>query len=151
MDFTWTKEADAIITQMWGTASTSAIADRINREFRVSVSRSAVGGRAKRINLPLLLRKAKSKQKSTIDRRHNPVNFHTMRAGPSLEAAPIPEPRATDAPPELRISLMDPRFDRDNCRYFLGNVGESGAGFCPEKHLEGHSYCPEHARRCARL
>lgn len=146
MDFQWTTEADAVLRAMWGVASHHAIATAVRAVCGQEISNSAVGGRAHRLGLPVL-RKAKGpRHKEPKPKRHAPVNFNAMRSGPSLEALPLPKEQATDAPPERRVKLID--LKPDGCRFHLGNVGEPGAGFCPETKAEASSYCPDHALRC---
>lgn len=144
MDFKWTDEADALLKSMWGVASHQVIAGAIKTECGVDLSRSAVGGRAYRIGLPKFCVPNPPKPDKPKAVRRGPVNFNTMRSGPSLEAMPLPKEQVTDAPPEKRVKLIDLKYD--GCRFYLGNVGEPGAGFCPET---GYPYCPEHTRRCS--
>jgi hypothetical protein len=144
MDFRWNDQADAILKGMWGVASHDTIAAAISAECGVTISHSAIGGRAHRLGLPVL-RKAKGpRHKEPKPKRHAPVNFNAMRSGPSLKPLPLPKEQVTDAPPEMRVKLID--LKPDGRRFHLGDVGEPGAGFCPET---GYPYCPEHARRCA--
>lgn len=147
--------------------SAAQIADRLAREHKVDLSRSAVLGKLNRLGLmgakserePSAAALASPRRRAPgLDggltckinwkierRRQNKRNqpsddgiVHRLATRAATE--PAPEPAA----PAARKSLLALR-DGD-CRYPYGEVGASDFGFCGAPALSGCVYCAGHAR-----
>lgn len=122
--------------------SSQEIANRLNGEFGIYVSRNAVIGRANRIGLPP--RKISSaNKKPRKPRERKPTKYGGMtslRFGePLVTFAPRIIP---DAPPSLNLTIVELRAD--SCRFIAGDDHL----FCGHAAQKGSSYCPAHHALC---
>lgn len=127
----WTEERVKTLKAMWANgASQNDVA------VALDMSRGSVAGKLSRLGL-------------------GNRGFHAVKGQPrkrrafrpsvegALKAEPLPEP-ILDVPSHQRVRLLDLRPKQ--CRFFCGEVGQPDAGFCPEKAVDGRSWCAGHAR-----
>ena len=134
----WTEERVETLKTMW--AAGRAMAD-IMRALGLD-SRGAVSGKIARLGLALREPPQPPKPQQTRAQRRRAASYHFKRAGEELACEPIPP--MDDVPPERRVKLVDLLFG--TCRFFCGETSAPDGGFCPEKAVDGISWCAAHAR-----
>lgn len=141
----WTDERKKQVKKLWNEGqSATQIAMRIG-----GTSRNAVIGVVHRAGL---LRSAGTPRKTAPNplKRRNPLaaaRAHVNARAAKIKAQPmVPLPAAPLPPPQVddvaRVALID--LEPHHCRW---PSGEPVAGFCGERKVEGHSYCPGHLFR----
>lgn len=146
--------ADALLRANWGkvTAEESGRQIATLLQLDAPVSKRAVIGRARRIGLDKLNGQSRPvnirEPVPVIPRKPRPKPADSFRrmGGPHMDPIKPPSPVVTDAPPERRVTLM--RLKSNGCRYHIGDIGQLGAGFCPETKYGDSSYCRSHHFRC---
>ncbi len=151
-DFDWTDEAVDKLTILWDTGMPAKdIAREVGGD---TLSKNAVIGKARRIYLASrkpVKRMRKIREKSedarsavgpTRAQRRRAASYHFKRAGEELACEPIPP--MDDVPPDRRVPFAALQYNQ--CRFFCGTVGEPDGGFCPEKSVDGRSWCAGHSR-----
>lgn len=154
----WSDELSARLEALWNEKlSASKIADALYVEFRFTISRSAVIGKARRMKLAE--RHQSPLAHMTPEER---VQYRRDRHARLRRRDGIPERGAAKrSPPPDYVSIHDQNipteqrkrlFDLENhhCRWPVGEVGGPDFFFCgsPEANMrEGRSYCPAHAWR----
>jgi hypothetical protein len=134
----WTTEMDELLKQ-WlaeGVGSYSAVAGELNQRYGLSLTRSAVGGRAWRLGI-----KTKPPQPRPVVRRFRQAPEPKPETpdpvmSPVLVPEQEPEPQFTGS-----VSFMQLR--RRHCRYPVGEMR-----YCGKERAGNASYCDEHAKLC---
>lgn len=160
--FKWTKEAVERLTFLWCQegASASVIAQVLSNEFRASVSRNSVIGKAHRLRLEhpnsgAVVRKARKsnipvvKQSLTTETSWNPGQLKPRPSRPPESLLPpvvAHEHHIDDALPEFtdRIQLVDLR--ETTCRFPIGDPTMPEFRFCGAPSPIGRPYCDHHHR-----
>lgn len=121
------------------------IAGIINTETGSDFSRSAIGGKAKRLGLPL--RRKSNKAGPRVLRKPSPrvVASKVVRTYRRVRLPPTPIELAKPVgePPHLGLTLL--QTNDETCKF---PRGEENFTFCGQPTLEGQPYCVFHARLC---
>ncbi len=153
MSALWTPECEAHLVELYRAGSSAgAIATALGLKFGFQVSRSAVIGKAKR------LEKANALglwRKPAAPVRVRPVVLEDAGQAVQIQINVSPTPqepvRSDDAPfvceagPEGTVGLLE--LTRGQCRYPFG-ISAHRTTYCGKPKREGCSYCEEHAKAC---
>ena len=126
----WTDEESKMVARLWDKGwSAREIAVKIG-----GVSRSAVIGKVRRMNLPL-----RNQKKPVRVVGSKPVKAKRPRV--FVSASPSPAPGAEPS----GIALLG--LGANQCRWPIGDPKSSEFGYCGCRTRRGQSYCEEHRER----
>ena len=155
MSDVWSDTAVSALRQLWADGkSASQCADALAQHHRFFVSRNAVMGKARRLNLD---RRKDTKPRHGYVRENNGERV-IVRPGRKasygrqvqvVKDRPLPRSRASaaDIPLDQRRTLLE--LENHHCRFPFGDVGQPGFFFCaaPEADIvNGRPYCAFHER-----
>lgn len=128
----WTPELEATLRRMWeiDLLSTGVIA------MKFGMSRSAVAGKVRRMNLTMRMEARCRKPKPKKIQRRKP------QAPVELISAPLP---VEDVPAKPLVTFAE--LEPHHCRAPYGDPKEPGFGFCGCTSVPGKSYCAAHLAR----
>lgn len=149
----WSQERVASLIKYWGEGLSYS---QIARVLGGGLTRNAVTGKVMRLGLPTRKKQAPCQFAGRITSQlkngrppwpRKPVVFNKTTATPTLKPddalAAIAAASVNDV---ARVSLND--LDTHHCRFPVGEVGQSGFGFCGSDAIPGLPYCKDHAARC---
>lgn len=148
----WTDQMKARVWELAkGNASSSTIAQTINREFGTVFTRNAVIGMCHRIAVQLPL-PPKAHQDAQTDkpkrlhvRKRPVVNMFKDNGERRPSFVPMSQTEDQNIPMEQRRSVM--QLTADTCRFPVGDVGQPGFFFCGAVPERGRPYCAGHMAR----
>lgn len=143
----WTDTQLDLLRSDWRDPSNtlSAIASRINAETGSGFSRSAIAGKAKRLNLPL-----RRKPNGQSNRRTDPVNRKpsTRAVNVARIGRPRSQPLARTAMPAgepAHLGLTVLQVNEATCKFPRGDEVKT---FCGQASQDGSPYCVFHHKLC---
>lgn len=138
--------------------SASRIADAMAFKFNHFVSRSAVCGKADRLDLGLSSKETQRfAARQMASRKRNKAKAEREASSPPKPSTPLrralemaPEPMPVTEPelvvdPKSRVGIEG--LSKHQCRWPIGDPQEPDFHFCDQKQIGGISYCEFHARR----
>lgn len=137
----WQHNATVLLTRLFKSGFTaSQMADRLNRDFKTSVTRNAVIGRLHRMGLkrgcsPSAVGALGHRGKKL--RRSKPqASGVSPKPRPEFMIEPLPKCRVM---PETLVALVD--LEPHHCRWPYGEPKTAAFGFCGQPRISG-PYCP---------
>lgn len=127
---TWTTERHVRLMVHWMNGlSASVIAEKLNEEFKLSLTRNAVIGRAHRTNL------------TNNDRPQNRIygRWGGSKKRPKSAFVPAAE---FEIPMEQRKTFVE--LEPHHCRWPVGHPNETGFFYCGGRACETRPYCVGH-------
>ena len=144
-NFEWTTHATETLRALWSQGLPAA-----EIGLALSISKSAVLGKAHRIPLPARRLPAPAKKASPPTRRRSPAK---KQRDPSLPAAAeVSEPVVPAARPKRSFTIsratgQNVSLGKHTCCWPIGDPGTESFRYCAEAKLPGKPYCAEHAAR----
>lgn len=145
----WSDDLVERLSVLWAAGkSASEIAAAILEDTSIRLSRNAVIGKARRMNLerrgnggnyngngrPKPIKKHRSQNAGAVIQ-------HLRRAPPKIKPEPYVVAEPVDIAPHM-LSVLE--LTDQTCKYGIGDVGEPGFGFCGHEPAPGKPYCPAH-------
>lgn len=141
----WSKEQLQLLRTHWDNPkmALSEIASIINGESGSEFSRSAIGGKAKRLGLPLRRRSNKSGPRVLRQPSARPVAAKIVRSSKRVRLAPKPIAALVGEPSHRGLTLL--QTTDATCKY---PRGDERFTFCGQAVQADSPYCTFHHRLC---
>lgn len=146
----WTDERVSLLKDLWAKGLTVS---QIANEMACGFTRSAIIGKASRLNLPARLSPTTTRSErartgkalaAALRGKSSSVRRPKIKT-PKQETIPLPEDDVGNDVTRL-LGVMD--LTSNTCRFPIGDPLTGPFGFCGEKVRENSPYCAEHHARC---